>query len=51
MDINDKDLKRDLPQLEKDIENREIKYNTGDFKIPIVKALDNNYTYLTKIAI
>ena len=28
IDINDKDLKRDLPKLEKDIENGEIKYNT-----------------------
>jgi len=26
IDLNDKDLKRDLPQLEKDIENGEIKY-------------------------
>ena len=27
IDLNDKDLKRDLPQLEKDIENGEIKYS------------------------
>ena len=43
VDLSDKDLKRNLPQIEKDIENGEIKYNT--------RSILQNIPWINKIYI